>query len=187
MRLVATLAAAGTLALAATAVFAQQLPPSAPQAAPAPQASPDGRRGPLSGADIEALTDARIAGIQAGLRLTPEQQRLWGPVEQALRGQAAMRAKRMEERRAAGAPGERPDLMQRLDRQAERVKERSDALQSLTTAMRPLWASLSEDQKRRLPLLLRTARVDDRRGRMADHHRHDRGMRDGQRHEGNRL
>jgi hypothetical protein len=70
--------------------------------------------------------------------------------------------------------------MQRLDRQAERVKERADRLQTLSTAMRPFWASLTDDQKRRLPLLMRTARAEGGGGRYADHHRrHHGGMRDG--------
>lgn len=175
MKLIASLAAAGTLALAATAALAQ---PATPPQAPG-QTAPEARRAPLTSADREALTDARIAAIQAGLRLTPEQQGLWSPVERALRDQAATRAKRIEERGAARAGAERPDLMQRLDRRAERVRERADALQAFTAAMRPFWASLTDDQKRRLPLLMRTARVEERGGRMGDRHGRRHGMRDG--------
>jgi hypothetical protein len=53
----------------------------------------------MTSEDFSSLTDARIAGIQAGLKLTAEQQQLWAPVEQALRGMAATRTQRFEERR----------------------------------------------------------------------------------------
>ncbi len=56
----------------------------------------------MTRADFNSLTDARIAAIQAGLKLTPEQQKLWAPVEQALRANSADRADRMEQRRERG-------------------------------------------------------------------------------------
>ncbi|WP_188311910.1 Spy/CpxP family protein refolding chaperone [Salinarimonas soli] len=189
MRVLATLTAASALILAGAA-FAQSPPPApgAPPASGAPQdgnaarpgdADARGQRPRLSREDRGALVDARIAGIQAGLKLTPEQQRLFGPVEQALRAQARERAERMDERR--GERGAQSlDLMQRLDRQAERTRERAESVQALAGAMRPFWASLNEDQKRLLPVLMRGGA-----GRGHDHHggryRHG-GMPDGMHH-----
>ena len=34
-------------------------------------------------ADHEALLDARLAGLKAGLKLTPDQEKSWGPFEAA--------------------------------------------------------------------------------------------------------
>ena len=192
MKTLATLTAASLLALAGAAAIAQTAaPPPVPAAPPpvtAPPAAPpapEAPRGPwLSRADLDALTDARIAGIQAGLRLNPEQQRLWAPVEQALRARAAERAERIEERRRMmredsdrrGPPEPALDITQRLDRQAERatrraqrVTERAQRLTALATAMRPFYASLDENQKRLLPVLMREGRYDGHD--MGMHHR----------------
>jgi hypothetical protein len=181
MKAIATMTAASILALAGAAAFAQVTPPAPPpaptpgqpappSAAPVPAPDQPPRRPSLSRAEIDALTDARIAGIQAGLKLTAEQQRLWGPVEQALRATAAERATRMEERRARleerrqqGAQ-QPTDLMQRLEQQSERVKERSDRLQSFVSALKPFWASLDDGQKRLLPVLIRQGVADAGRG-----------------------
>ena len=38
-----------------------------------------------SAAADEALLDARLAGMKAGLKLTPDQEKLWGPFEAAVR------------------------------------------------------------------------------------------------------
>lgn len=145
-----------------------QSPPSGP-------GDQDGgpRRAPFSQADFDALTDARIAAIQAGLKLNPEQQKLWGPVEQALRANSTERAKRMEERRAAGDRNQpRPDLMQRLDRRAEAATQNAQQLTALSTAMKPFWASLDENQKRLLPVLMRPSGMGGR-GMMRRHSRED--------------
>ena len=42
-------------------------------------------------ADIAAFGDARIAALHAGLKLTAEQEKLWPPVEAALRDLAKQR------------------------------------------------------------------------------------------------
>jgi hypothetical protein len=194
MKTFATLAAVSVLALAGVAAHAQTQPPAAPQtqgATPAPDARPApdrDRRGPrFSRADQQALVDARIAAIQAGLKLNADQQRLWTPVEQALRTQANQRITRMEERRsemerrrAGGAqtPPTEPDLMERLDRRATQATENAEQLRTFAGAMKPFWGSLDENQKRLLPVLMRTAMGGERSRRWGgnDHRRggHDR-------------
>ena len=52
----------------------------------------------LSTEDRSALTDARIAAVHAGLRLTPDQEKLWPPVEAAVRDFAKMRIDRANAR-----------------------------------------------------------------------------------------
>ena len=70
-------------------LFAQQA--SAPQ--PVPTARSDWRP---TAADRAAFLDARIAGLKAGLRLSPEQEKLWPPVEGALRETAVKRDARVD-------------------------------------------------------------------------------------------
>lgn len=195
MKTFATLAAVSVLALAGVAAHAQTQPPAAPQtqgATPAPDARPApdrDRRGPrFSRADQQALVDARIAAIQAGLKLSADQQRLWAPVEQALRTQANQRITRMEERRsemerrrAGGAqtPPAEPDLMERLDRRATRATENAEQLRTFAGAMKPFWGALDENQKRLLPVLMRTA-MSGERGRRWGGNDHRRGGHDRQ-------
>ena len=52
----------------------------------------------LSTEDRAALTDARIAAVHAGLKLTPDQEKLWPPVEAAVRDFAKMRIDRANAR-----------------------------------------------------------------------------------------
>src|SRR6516225_2216471 len=64
----------------------------------------DQRSGPMGmermqhwAADHQALLDAKLAGLKAGLKLTPDQEKLWGPFEAAVRKAADMRMEHMEE------------------------------------------------------------------------------------------
>ena len=51
--------------------------------------------------DRAAFTDARIAAVHAGLKLTPDQEKLWPPVEAAVRDFAKMRIDRANARMKA--------------------------------------------------------------------------------------
>ena len=51
-----------------------------------------------SAEDVAAFTDARIAGLKAGLKLTAEQEKNWPAVEAAIRDLAKQRADRMNAR-----------------------------------------------------------------------------------------
>ena len=148
---------------------------AAPQPLPdASQARPEARAERFGRAELESLADARVAAIQGGLRLTAEQQKLWPPVEQAVRAMAAERIERVERRREARAGGDRPDdFMERIDRRAERAAERAQRLSTLQGALKPLWATLDERQKRVLPVLMRDGGGMRMAGRM--HHRHHGG------------
>ena len=44
-----------------------------------------------SAADLKSLTDARVAMIKAALQLTPDQEKYWPPVEEAIRARAKNR------------------------------------------------------------------------------------------------
>jgi zinc resistance-associated protein len=172
MKIFAILSAASALAIASTVAYAQPAPPAGDPAA-------GGQRGRMTRADFESLTDARIAAIQAGLKLTPDQQKLWGPVEQAVRAMATSRAQRMEERRERGARTERPDLMQRLEQRSAVATKNAESLNGLSTAMKPFWASLDDRQKRLLPILMRSGEGMRRHSFRDRGERHARDMRPG--------
>src|SRR5271169_6846630 len=68
-----------------------------------------------SAADRAAFADARIAALHAGLALTPDQEKLWPPVEGVLKDMAKKRADRREQMRAEHEQNKEPiDPMQRL-------------------------------------------------------------------------
>lgn len=147
----------------------------------------------LEQVDREALVDARIAAIRAGLRLTAEQEPLFAPVEQAIRDQAQQRMERwgeMRERRAemrgmsreerreqrAERQAER-DFMDRVQMRADRAAESATRLSTLASAMNPLWESLDENQQRLLPVLMRDTMGGRGGHRMAGYqHRGQHGM-----------
>jgi len=107
--------------------------------------------------DRAAFTDARLAGLRAGLKLSPDQDKLWPPVEEAIRGLINLRrdqARAWRESRDAG----RDDIPGLLRGMADRQTARADALRKLADAAAPLYASLDEGQKRRLKVLARTLR-----------------------------
>jgi len=149
---------AGTAALAiAGSSFALAQQPNAPAAQWRPSAE-----------DISALTDARIAGLKAALKLTPDQEKNWPPVEQAIRDLAKARFDRMTARRDQPQPA---DAIERLRRRADAMTERAAGLKRLADASEPLYRSLDEAQKRRLAFMTRAFS-----GRLAfAHGRHPRG------------
>ncbi|HVZ03476.1 Spy/CpxP family protein refolding chaperone [Hyphomicrobium sp.] len=105
------------------------------------------------------LEDGRIAMVKTALQLTPDQEKLWAPVETSVRDNFKAReekraewAKKRQERRAARAAGEkhehkRPDLAERYDRMSQRLSERAEKMKSFATAFKPFYASLSDEQK----------------------------------------
>lgn len=156
MKTIATLAAAALLASAGTYALAQAPAPTTPPAAGQEQARPEPRRD-LSQDDYNRLVDARVAAIKAGLKLTADQERLWGPVETAIRTSASERYTRMQQFRENRDQRRSMDFMQRLEQRNTMMNQGAQRSAALTTALRPLWDSFSEDQKRIAPRLMREA------------------------------
>ena len=135
---------------------------------------PRSHRWQMSEQDRGAMTDARIAALKAGLKLTPDQEKNWPALEKALRARADARAERREDR----AKAERPkDPVERLQRRAERMTERGVALKQVADAAAPLYQTLDDGQKRRFKVL---ARLDGPRGH-GHHWRHHGGKHHGKR------
>lgn len=111
----------------------------------------------MSPEDRQAFLNARIAAIHAGLELSPDQEKLWPAAESAVHDAiAAMHAAR-EKMKASG--GERPDPIARMRRMAEMSMMRAQTLTKIADAAQPLYASLNDDQKWRLRILLRAVHM----------------------------
>ena len=111
--------------------------------------------------DRAAFVDARIAAVHAGLKLNADQEKLWPPVESAVREFAKLRIDRANARMNAG-PGDaakdsdKPeDPVARLRQRAEDMGATSAALKKIADAADPLYKTLDEGQKRRLAVLTR--------------------------------
>ena len=152
------LAGAAALAIAGTSlVYAQQRDPDAGRWRPSQE-------------DRAAFTDARIAALKAGLRLTPDQEKNWPAFETALRDIAKLHQERYAGRRQAEPrTGDRTDTdnadrredrgsVERMRRHAERMTSAGESLKRLADAQEPLYQSLDDSQKKRFQILSRILR-----------------------------
>jgi len=113
----------------------------------------------VTAADLNAVTDARLAIIKGTLQLTPDQERYWPAIEEAIRARAKSRQTRLESI-TTGAADRSPIEALRdrnpvdfLNRRADLLAQRSADLKKIAAAWQPLYQSLMPDQKRRLGLL----------------------------------
>ena len=113
------------------------------------QPAPDRPNGLFSREDAAAFLEARIAGLRAGLQLTPEQERLWPPFEQAFRDRGKLRIAGV----AGGTLPATEDPIARLQRRADALLQQGAVLKRLAETAAPLWQSFDEAQKRRFPVL----------------------------------
>jgi len=131
--------------------------------------------------DRAAFADARIAAIHAGLKLTPDQEKLWPPVETAARDFAKMRIDRANARMKAQSDNQQnnaqpqdDDPLTRLRQHADNMAATAAALKKIADAADPLYKTLDEAQKRRLAVLTRGGRFGGSEGWR--HRWMDRGM-----------
>ena len=101
---------AALLAVCFSPAFAQERTPPAQE-----------KRG-LSQTEFKVLTDARLGLAKAALQLTPEQQGLWTPVENAVRSRADTRYRRLTD------VGGRIDEPRNVDNPVKALQERADLL-----------------------------------------------------------
>jgi LTXXQ motif family protein len=144
----------------------------------------------MNAEDRAAFTDARIAAVKAGLKLTPDQEKLWPPVEAAVRDFAKLRIDRANARMNAQRDDSRD--AQKADDPVTRLRERADNMAASAAAMTriadaadPLYKTLDDGQKRRLAVLTRMGRFG---GGAWRHHGFMRGMdRDDGERDGRRM
>lgn len=149
----------------------------------------------MSTEDRAAFVDAKIAAVKAGLQLTPDQDKMWPPVETAVRDFAkqrialanaraserdARRAEREQRYSQDRGPGDRGgadrssrdqnrdqnrDPLARLRDRADRMAETAAGLKKIVDAADPLYKTLDDGQKRRLTMLTRMGGHHGWRGR----------------------
>jgi hypothetical protein len=116
----------------------------------------------ITAADLNALTEARVATVKDVLQLTADQEKYWPAIEEAFRSRAKERQTRL-----ANAAARRADLGDRsrieivrdrnpiefLNRRSDALAQRAAELKKLADAWQPLYQTLSADQKRRLGFL----------------------------------
>ena len=123
----------------------------------------------MSAEDRAALLDARVAALKAGLKLTPDQEKNWAPLEAAIREQAKERAERFAAwREKRESQDEHRDLIERLQMRSQWMTQRAADLEKLIAAAKPLYDSLDDGQKRRFAELMRPPGRGDRQ-----HWRHE--------------
>jgi hypothetical protein len=113
--------------------------------------------------DHEAMLDAKLAGLKAGLRLTSDQEKLWPPFETAIRDAAKLhmdqmksmmeRMRKMHETMMQGESGDAASPIDRLQAMGQGMSARGAAIEKVAEAGKPLYASLDDSQKRRFVML----------------------------------
>jgi hypothetical protein len=113
-------------------------------------------------ADVAHLTDARVNVVKSALQLTADQEKLWPPIEDAIRARAKDR-----QTRVANVAKEAAELRDRspienlrdrnpvdfLSQRADALTQRGADLKKLADAWRPLYQTLTPEQKRRMAAL----------------------------------
>jgi parvulin-like peptidyl-prolyl isomerase len=132
-------AAAGLIALSAGAYAQSAAPP-----ADAPRAEQRQERMERRAARMEERAGRRLERLKADLKLTPQQEQLWSPVAAQLR---RMQDERRSFRQANMGRLRDAELPQRLDIIAERQVAAAAQMRDLSNAVKPLWATLSAEQK----------------------------------------
>ena len=136
----------------------------------------------LSPVDQNSLTDMRVDLVKAALQLTPEQEKLWPPVESAIRAGAEDRKARVakiQETVGLRADENRADILRNRDpiaflqRRSQALAQRSADLDKLAEAWQPLYNTLSKEQRQRMAavsifVLREMSDVADRRRAQAD-------------------
>jgi LTXXQ motif family protein len=141
-----------------TALFLAASPLANAQTSQTSSATPER----LNAADRNTLTDMRIDLVKAALQLTPDQEKYWPPIEDAIRASAkdrearlasaAARAAEIRNRSVADVLRNR-DPIAFMQRRAVALAQRSADLKNLADAWQPLYATLSPEQRRRMGFL----------------------------------
>jgi hypothetical protein len=108
----------------------------------------------------EAALDAQLKGMKSSLRLTADQEKLWGPFESAVKDGAKARLVALQKEQ-----GDNLSPMDRLTATAERVAQSAANLKKMVEAAEPLYASLDDAQKHKFIALGRM--LVPERGRFA--------------------
>lgn len=95
----------------------------------------------------QARMTERLARVRTEMKLKPEQEPLFDKVESLIKQRFEQRGERWKAMREQREALRHADIMERLDATANRQSARATASKDLADAVRPLWATLSDEQK----------------------------------------
>jgi hypothetical protein len=182
MKRFALIAASGAAALAATLAIAQPQPiPPAPGGSSSQERTAPGgdraergdrtdRREEWMQRQAERATarlNERLAKLRTDLKLKPEQVPAFERVEALVKRNAEQRRERFAQMREQRENYRDADVMERLDMMASRLSERAARTKELADTVKPLWTTLSDEQKTVARRAVREAMADGH-GRMME-------------------
>jgi hypothetical protein len=106
-----------------------------------------GMMGGMAGMHARMMTEhveGRIAFLRAELKITPAQAPAWDRFAEALR----TNAKKLSEHASARPGATQPALPDRVEHEEHRLAARLDGIRAIKAALSPLYAALSEEQKK---------------------------------------
>jgi hypothetical protein len=103
--------------------------------------------------DRQVMLDAKLAGMKAGLQLTPDQEKLWTPFESAVKDAAKARMDAMRQMMQAHEKGAGMSPIDHLEAMADRLSQGAQDVRKIADAAKPLYASLDDSQKHRFGML----------------------------------
>jgi hypothetical protein len=124
-------------------------------------------------ADREAVLEAKLAGMKAGLKLNPDQEKLWSPFESAVLDIAKARMDAMQKMMEARESHERRSPIDHLDAMADRLSQAATNAKKIAEAAKPLYDSLDESQKHSFGTLGRMLMPERERFAEQMWHRHE--------------
>ena len=124
-------------------------------------AAPDPAKGPAAAermAEAGFVLDAKLAGMKAALKLTPEQEKLWPAFEAAVRDGAKSRMEAMRSMREEMRADPRPSPIAMMTEMSENLGKASESLKKVADTAKPLYDSLDDGQKSHFGPLMRMLR-----------------------------
>ncbi len=103
--------------------------------------------------DRQTMLDAKLAGMKAGLQLTPDQEKLWAPFESAVKDAAKARMEAMGQMMQAHEQGERMSPVDHLEAMADHMSRAAEDIKKIADAAKPLYAGLDDSQKHKFGML----------------------------------
>ena len=119
--------------------------------------------------------ERRLAYLHSQLRITAMQESAWAAFTAVLRDEARDRDRVQAGDRAGDVRQAPPSVMERLEARRRNIAERSIDLDRILTALRPLYASFTADQRRAADRLMFQRRDEGGRGGYDDNSRDGRG------------
>ncbi len=127
---------------------------------------------------MQERLNERLAKLRTDMKLKPEQVALFDTVEGVIKKRAEERRSGWSAMREQRETFRHADIMEKLDMMSGRAADRATRSKELADAVRPLWATLSDEQKTVARRAVREAMAEGRGMMRAMHERMHGGMDD---------